>query len=107
MWSLPGAIMWLPTAVNALIAAEILHLSWERGRGVGNTAQGEIGPFVHVIAISAPLALAVLLGWSIVAVLRAKVPRDREAPRQRGVAALALINVVAPVLLWFGLKWLT
>jgi hypothetical protein len=74
---------------------------------VGNTAQGEIGPFMHIGAISAPIAVAVAIGWGILALMRTKVPPDREAPTQRGARALALINVVAPVLLWFGLKWLT
>jgi hypothetical protein len=107
VWSLPGALMWLPTAVNAFIAAEILQLSWERARHLGNTAQGEIGPFMHIIAISGPIAVVILVGWAVVAVMRARVPRDREAPRQRGVVALALINAVAPVLLWYGLMWFT
>ena len=107
MWSLPGSLMWLPTAVNALIAAEILELSMERFRGAGNTAQGEIGPFMHIIAISAPIAIAVLVGWAILAVMRAKIPADRDAKNQRGVMALAIINVLAPVVLWFGLVCLT
>ncbi|MDQ3024896.1 MAG: hypothetical protein M3R58_00110 [Pseudomonadota bacterium] len=99
--------MWLPTAVNAFIAAEVLNLSWERWRGLGNTAQGEIGPFMHIIAISAPIAVAVLVGWAVLGVLRAKFPRDLESQNHRGVMTLSLINVAAPFLLWFGLKWLT
>lgn len=107
MWSLPGALIWFPTAANAFIAAEILELSWERARGAGNTAQGEIGPFMHIIAISTPIAVVILFGWAVLAVLRAKVQRSPEEKRQPGVAALAILNIAAPVLLYFGLKSLT
>ena len=107
MWSLPGALIWLPTAANAFIAAEILELSWERARGGGNTAQGEIGPFMHIIAISAPIAVVILLGWAVLAVLRANVQRSPEEKPHPGVTALAILNVGAPVLLYFGLKSLT
>ena len=104
MWSLPGALIWFPTAANVFIAAEILELLWERVRGTGNTAQGEIGPFMHIIAISAPIAVVILFGWAVFAVLRAKVQRSPEEKRQPGVAALAILNIAAPVLLYFGLK---
>lgn len=107
MWSLPGAFLWVPTLANVFIGAEIAHLSWERWRGVTNTAQGEIGPFMHILMVSIPSAIAVLIGWAMLAVMRSRVPPDREAPIQRGASALALVNVAAPVLLWFGLKWLT
>jgi hypothetical protein len=107
MWSFPGALLWVPTIANALIAAEIAHLSWDRLTGVTNTAQGEIGPYMHILAVSAPIAIAVLMGWAVLAVLRSRVPPDREAPTARGASTLALINVAAPVLLWFGLKWPT
>jgi hypothetical protein len=99
--------MWLPTLVNAFIAAEIAQLSWERWRGIGNTAQGEIGPFMHIIAISAPIAVAILVGWVVLAVMRSRVTHNSDASSNRGVVALSAINVVAPVLLWFGLQWLT
>jgi hypothetical protein len=107
MWEFPGAVLWLPTAVNAFIAAEILQLAWERMRGGYNTAQGEIGPFMHIIAISAPIAVFLLVGWAVLAVLRANVPRSRESTQKRSVVVLAVLNVAAPFLLVFELGWLT
>lgn len=107
MWTFPGAVMWLPAAVNAFIAVEILQLSWQRTHGGYNTAQGEIEPFMHIIAISVPIALLILLGWAVLTVLRAKVPHSGETSQPRGILMLASVNVAAPVLLWFGLKWLT
>ena len=107
MWSFPGAVLWLPTAINAWIAAQILLLSWQRARGGYNTAQGEIGPYMYTIAISAPIAVAILVGWVVLALLRANVPHTRESEPLRGVIALAVINIAAPALLFLALKWLT
>lgn len=105
--SFPSSLLWLPTAINVFIAAEILCLYWERFSGVGNTAQGEIGPFMHIIGISTPIALVIVVGWVALAVLRANVHQDRETPNQRGALALALFNIAAPALLWLELLWLT
>ena len=107
MWSFPGSLMWLPTAVNLVIAAEILQLRWERFGGGGNTAQAELGPFMHIAAISTPIAIAILLGWSILAVLRANVSHGHQPPSHPGIAVLAVANLAAPVLLWLALSSLT
>jgi len=107
MWEFPGAVLWLPTAVNAFIAAEILQLSWERMRGGYNTAQGEMEPFMHILTFSAPIAVFVLVGWAVLAVLRANVPHSREFTQKRGAVVLAVVNVVAPVLLIIEMGWLT
>ena len=107
MWSFSGAVLLLSTAVNAFIAAEILQLSWQRTRGGYSTAQGEIEPFMHIAAICAPIALLLLVGWAVLVVMRANVPHGFEPSRRIGILLLASVNVAAPVLLWFGLKWLT
>ena len=99
--------MWLPTAINAFIAAEILWLSWERYAGMGNTAQGEIGPFMHIIGISAPIAAVILVGCLVFAALRARLRQNaQETQSHRGVIVLVFLNIAAPVLLLFGLSWL-
>lgn len=100
MWSLPGALMWIPTTLNILIAAYVLELGWERAIGVPNTAQGEMGPFLVILGVSAPIAVLVFLGWLVLFVIRLRVPRDPQAPRQPGLTALAIGNVVAPLLLF-------
>jgi hypothetical protein len=107
MWSFPGSLLWLPTAINLVIVAEILRLSWERFKGTGNTAQGELGPFMHIIVISIPIAITILLGWIILAVLHAKVLPHSHGTLNPGVVVLALSNVAAPALLWFALLSLT
>jgi hypothetical protein len=106
MLQFPGAVLWLPTAVNAFIAAEILQLAWERMRGGYNIAQGEMGPLIHIFAISAPIAVFLLVGWAVLAVLRENVPHSRESTQKRSVAVLAIVNVAAPFLLFFELRWL-
>jgi hypothetical protein len=107
VWSLPGALLWLPTLVNAYIAAEILELSWARSRSLAGTALGELGPFMHITVISAPIAVAIAVGWAALLAMRARVPADPAVSRQRGAMTLAFINIIAPVLLWFGMKWFT
>ena len=104
VWKLPGILLWLPTAANAAIGALIFDLWWDRTRHVGNTAQGEIGPFMLIIAVSAPIAAVVLIGWGTLAIMRAKVPSNREANQERGPIVLALVNVVAPFVLFYCLR---
>jgi len=105
MWSLPGALLWIPTVVNLLILVPMLELHWERYyyHGPKNTAQGEMGPFTLILLISAPMAVLLLLGWFVLFLVRLRYPRHPQEERQRGVIALAIGNVIAPLLLLFAL----
>jgi hypothetical protein len=98
MWRFPGVLLWLPTAVNAFLGAEILRFAWEARHGY-NMAQGDMQIAGHILVGSVPLSALLLLGWAILAVLRIKVPPSPELRREPGVRALALVNIVAPVLL--------
>ncbi len=108
MWTAPGSLLWLPTAVNAFIAAEIFQIFWERygprGHLSAGTAQAELDPFMHIILISGPISLMLLVGWAIVAVVQMKVPPSGDSPKDRGARALLLANVLAPIALWFALR---
>jgi hypothetical protein len=108
VWRLPGSLLWLPTAVNGLIAVEIFQIWWERwgpsGHLSAGTAQAELGPFFHILIISAPISIALLLGWAVVAVMRQRVPSSADAPKGRGATILVLANVVAPIPLLMALQ---
>jgi hypothetical protein len=97
-------VLWLPTAVNAFIGALIFDIWLDRARHVGNTAQGEIGPVMLIIAVSAPIAVIVFVGWVIVGVMRAKVPANPETKQERGPIVLAILNMVAPFALLYCLR---
>ena len=107
MWKTPGSFLWLPTAVNAFLLAEIIQLSWERTHGVTNTAQGDFEIAMHIMMASIPISICFLIGLSVFAVLRARAARDTESKRETGCAVLAMLNLVAPVFLYFVLRWTT
>ena len=108
MWRLPGSLLWLPTAVNAFIAMEIFQIWWERwgpsGHLSAGTAQAELGPYFHILMVSAPISIVLLLGWAILAVMRQRVPSPADAPKGRDITILALANIVAPIPLLLALQ---
>jgi hypothetical protein len=105
LWTLPASLLWLPTGANAFILAEAVQFWWERAYGTANTAQGDFAIAMHILMFSTPIAICFLIGITVLAVLRTRVPRDAEAIVTRGPAVLALANVIAPVLLHFSLRW--
>jgi hypothetical protein len=106
MWRLPGALLWLPTAVNAFLLAEIVQLWWQRSHGGHNTAQGDFEIAMHILAASVPISGLLLVGSGIFAALRTRVAPGPASKRELGVLGLVALNVVAPILLYFGLRWL-
>jgi hypothetical protein len=104
MWTLPSALLWLPTTVNAFLAAEIVQLWWQQSRGGNNTAQGDFEIAMHIAAASVPISAVLLVGAAILWVMRRTVRPAPELRRSPGVAALLTLNVVAPVLLYFALR---
>ena len=107
MWKSFGLSLWLPTAVNAYLLAEIIQLSWERSHGVTNTAQGDLEIAIQIMTASVPISICFLIGFSVFAVMRTRVPRDPESKPENGCMALAMLNLLAPALLYFGLRWTT
>src|SRR5476651_2702444 len=98
MWTFPGVLLWLPTAVNAFLGAEILRFAWEARHGY-NMAQGDMQIAGHILVGSVPLSALLLLGWAVLAVLRMRAPPGPDSTREPGVLALAILNIIAPVLL--------
>jgi len=105
MWRLPGALLWLPTAVNAFLVVEIVQLWWQRSHRGFNTAQGDFEIAMHILAASVPISGVLLVGSGVFAVLRTKVAPSPDSKRDFGVLGLVALNVMAPVLLYFGLRW--
>ncbi len=97
---LPGAILWVPTLINLFIAAEIGQLWWERSGGVHNSAQGEMGPYFHIIGISAPGAAVLVIGWVALVVLGAASRGGARAPNW-ALRSVAAGNIAAPVVLHY------
>ena len=107
VWSLPGALLWLPAAVNAYLAAEILQLWWQQRHGGYNTAQGDFAIGMHIAAASLPIAVLLIVGTVIPLIMRRAVGRSAGSAGSHGVYALLAVNIAAPVVLYYGLKWLT
>jgi hypothetical protein len=104
MWSFLGAFLWVPTAVNAFIGMEIIQLAIEHSHGHFDGFDG-FDIAMHIIAASLPIAVTLAIGWIILSILRLKVPRSPEAKRDIGCLALTGANVVAPGVLFLGLRW--
>ena len=101
MGSLPGALLWGPTVLNLLVLTSILSLHWERYYydGPKNTAQGEMLPFMLILLVSAPMAVAVVIGWIVVFMARLRKPKAWLEKHPRSVIALAIANILAPFML--------
>jgi hypothetical protein len=105
MWTLPGALMWVPTSVNGYLLAEIAQLWWQRRQGGYNTAQGDLEIWMHIMAASVPIAGLLLIGAGIFAVMGRTVGAGFALARTPGLLALLALNVTAPVLLYFALRF--
>lgn len=106
VWSLPGALLWLPTAVNGFLAVEIVQLWWQRRHGGYNTAQGDFAVGMHIAAASLPIAALLIVGAVALLILRRAVGRSAGPAGSHGVYVLLAVNIAAPVVLYYGLKWL-
>ncbi len=106
VWRLPDSLLWLPTAVNAFLAVEIVHLWWQRRQGGYNTAQGDLEIAMHIAAASVPISALLMVGALVILLTRKVVGRSPSAARWTGSSALLAVNVVAPVVLYYGLRWL-
>ena len=104
MWKFPGSLLWVPTAVNTFLLAEVVQLAWERASGVTNTAQGDLEIAAHIVLASVPIACCLLVGWCVLAVIRTQIPRDPESRRETGCIVLAVLNLIAPMVLLLVLR---
>ena len=107
MWTLPGALMWVPTTVNGYLLAEILQLWWQRRQGGYNTAQGDFEIWMHIMAASVPIAGLLLIGAGVFAVMGRTVGTSFVLARTPGVRTLLALNISAPILLYFALRFAT
>ena len=93
LWGLPGSLLWLPTAVNAVLLSELLLNAWDR------PAQWQMEVGMHIWAFSVPLAIVLFIGVCVFAALRMRVPPDPARASGGSAQLLLAINVAAPVVL--------
>jgi hypothetical protein len=101
IWTLPGALLWLPTGVNAFVVAEIVQLWWE-----GRRAQADLEIALHILAMSVPMSVVLLVGVVVFLIMRRSVGARLSAALSRGVSILLVLNIAAPFILYYGLKWI-
>ena len=94
-------LLWIAIGVNGFLASRIVSLIWDRVHGIHEN-QAEFEIVMRIAVVSVPISILCLSGLAVWAVLRFTVPRVAGYTVERGLLILTAINVVAPVLLWYG-----
>jgi uncharacterized BrkB/YihY/UPF0761 family membrane protein len=94
----------LATGINGLLALMVMRFAWALEHHQADLFDG-LDIAMYVLAISVPISAVCLFGLLIAVVFRF-APHGALVPRYHtGAISLAGVNIVAPVLLWYFLKW--
>lgn len=105
MFQFPAALLWVPTLANGYVSGMIVHFAWKQANGV-HEAQADFELAMLVAAISFPIACIFTVGLFVWAAMRFAVRRSADSTVSIGPLAVSALNVAAPFLLWFFLRWI-
>lgn len=101
MFKFPAAVLWIPSLANGYVAAMIAQFAWKGTHE--NFADFELA--MLIAAISLPISILMVVGLIFWSAMRFAVRQSQGSKVAIGPLAVSALNVVAPVLLWFALKW--
>ena len=102
--SIPGVILLIATAVNGYLGATIVQVAWNRAHG-RLEAQADFGIAMSIAAASLPISAICIVAFVAWAVFRFAAPALIGYAVDRWLLTLAVLNIAAPLLLWYGLLW--
>lgn len=98
------ALLWIAIGVNGFMASNVAHLVWNKIHRIHNLHESfEVA--MRIVAISGPISVLCAVGLAVWAVLRFTVPRAAGYTMERALVILVSVNIVAPLLLWYGAVW--
>jgi hypothetical protein len=99
-----GIALVLATAINGFLALMIVRFAWALTHNYADRFDG-LDVAMYVLAISVPISALCLFGLLIAVVFRFAGRVTEGARFDSGVVSLVSVNILAPVLLWYFLKW--
>ena len=90
--------------INGFLALMVTRFAWMLGHNKADLFSG-LDIAMYILAISVPISLVCLFGLLSAAVFRFAVHGASVPQYQAGALSLAAVNILAPVLLWYFLKW--
>jgi|SRR5215470_13079727 len=94
----------LATGINGFLALMVARFAWTLGHNQADLFGG-LDIAMYILAISVPISAACLFGLLIAVVFRFAVHGALVPQYHAGALSLAAVNILAPVLLWYFLKW--
>ena len=99
-----GIVLLVFTAINFYVGASIVQLAWDEAHG-HFAAQADFSIAMHIAAVSLPISAVCLIGLVVGTVFRFGSGGVLVPVLRPSLASVAVLNVLAPVLLWYALKW--
>jgi hypothetical protein len=99
-----GIALILATAINGFLALMIVRFAWALAEHQADRFDG-LDIAMYVLAISVPISALCLFALLIAVVFRVAGRVTWGEQSRPGAVSLASVNIFAPVLLWYFLKW--
>jgi hypothetical protein len=99
-----GMVLLVFTAINFYVGASIAQLAWDEAHG-HFAAQADFSIAMHIAAVSLPIAALCLVGLGIGTLFRFGSDGILVPALCPSLVSLAVVNILAPLLLWYALKW--